>query len=585
MKNMMTVFILSFLVAFSVFAEELYEISSKTSLTLTRDQSVEFKMVAVNDDTRYTLLFYGQLNGAECIEDNRRMALTLQHRSNPNDKTYDFLPKMKLAFYDANQKLIAMKNQCSLPFKDRHKYSVTFYPPYGGKFMKLLIQAGGNTTSFKLDGMKFGKARDQGAINVNPVTDDSGLYDYSAWDRFASGASMIVNKNGKVGFNSAYGSTGIRFPLKPNTVYIANSSGESLGYAPTVLLRILDKNNDQIEETRIYATKESVKFTTPPNCTGAVIHVRSVILDQVRVQVEDTNVDDSEDHLGEIVTIPAGSFLMGSSYWDGFGGPEESPQHRVYLPTYQIGKYEVTRGEYRRFIEAGGYDDPNYWSGEGWKWKESDFIVYAGMNGKFRKVVRPNKEEKRSQPEHWEAEQEWIGHGYKHPVFIQTDQHPVVGVTYYEAEAYCKWAGGRLPTEAEWEKAASWDEQKKHANTWPWGDTWEPEYCNNPEDHNSAGGGYKVNQSAPVGSYPQGASPYGCMDMVGNAYEWVAGTAKSYPGNPEPFDHKGYHFVRGGCWDDGPSSVRCAYRGWYLPPNSGGVGPGDSDYIGFRVAR
>ena len=158
-------------------------------------------------------------------------------------------------------------------------------------------------------------------------------------------------------------------------------------------------------------------------------------------------------------------------------------------------------------------------------------------------------------------------------------------MTYYEAEAYCKWAGGRLPTEAEWEKAARWDQKNGHANTWPWGDTWDQEKCNNPEDHNPAGGGYKTNQSAPVGSYPNGASPYGCMDMVGNAYEWVADRAKSYPGNPEPFDHTGYHFVRGGCWDDGPLNVRCAYRGWYLPPSSGGVGPGDSDYIGFRIAR
>ena len=78
---------------------------------------------------------------------------------------------------------------------------------------------------------------------------------------------------------------------------------------------------------------------------------------------------------------------------------------------------------------------------------------------------------------------------------------------------------------------------------------------------------------------------YGCMDMVGNAYEWVADWAKLYPGNPKPLEHKGYHFVRGGCWDDGPFSVHCAYRGWYLPSSSGGVGPGDSDYIGFRVAH
>jgi iron(II)-dependent oxidoreductase len=303
------------------------------------------------------------------------------------------------------------------------------------------------------------------------------------------------------------------------------------------------------------------------------------------VQNKKTKTVESNDRLGEMVTIPAGSFLMGNNGREGFGGAEEFPQHSVYLPAYEIGKYEVKRGQYRRFMEAGGYDDPNYWSPEGWKWKESDVIVYAGLQGRVASTARQDKKEKRNQPERWDSEQEWIGHGYNHPVFIQTDDHPVVGVTYYEAEAYCKWAGGRLPTEAEWEKAARWDQGNQHANVWPWGDTWDPEKCNNPEDHNPAGGGYRTNQSAPVGSYTDGASPYGCMDMVGNAYEWVADWAKSYPGHSKPFEHMGYHFVRGGCWDDGPSSVRCAYRNWYLPPSSGGVGPGDSDYIGFRVAR
>lgn len=292
--------------------------------------------------------------------------------------------------------------------------------------------------------------------------------------------------------------------------------------------------------------------------------------------------------VGEMITIPAGKFLMGNKGNEGFDNPDELPQHRVDLPAYQIGKYEVTRGQYRKFIEAGGYKDPRHWSAEGWKWKQGNTIDYAGMNGNVTRVTRSADAPERNEPEHWAAEQEWIGHGHEHPRFTQTDEHPVVGVTYYEAEAYCKWAGGRLPTEAEWEKAARWDEKKQQANVFPWGDTWDPERCNNADDHNPAGGGYRTNQSAPVGSYPKGASPYGCMDMAGNAYEWVADWAKSYPSSPKPFDHTGrFHFVKGGCWDDGPFSVRCGYRGggWYLPPSSSGTGKGDSDYIGFRVAR
>jgi len=285
------------------------------------------------------------------------------------------------------------------------------------------------------------------------------------------------------------------------------------------------------------------------------------------------------DRLGELITIPEGGFTMGNKR----GPVEERPEHSVHLPTYQIGKYEVTRGEYRRFIEAGGYHDPKYWSPEGWVWKEGNVIVHAGMHGNVSYGARPASQGKRNAPDHWEAEQEWIGHDFKHPRFTQTDRHPVVGVTYYEAEAYCKWAGGRLPTEAEHEKAARWNGTNSHL--YPWGDTWDPEKSNNPDDHHPAGGGHRVNQSAPVGSYPAGASPYGCLDMVGNAYEWIADQARSYPGNPKPFDHAGYHFVKGGCWDDGPFSVRCAYRGWYLPPGSSGTGPGDSDYMGFRVAR
>jgi iron(II)-dependent oxidoreductase len=293
-----------------------------------------------------------------------------------------------------------------------------------------------------------------------------------------------------------------------------------------------------------------------------------------------------DDRLGEMVTVAAGTFLMGSTGSEQFFTIEELPQHAVYLPTYEISKCMVTRRQFRRFLEAGGYRDPRYWSVDGWKWNESDVIVHARMHGKVFETTRPDSDQPRRQPEHWEPQQEWFGHGFAHPRFVQTDDHPVVGVTYYEAEAYCAWAGARLPTEAEWEKAARWDEATQHARIWPWGDVWDPDRCNNAEDHSAAGGGYQTNQSAPVGSYPNGASPYGCLDMAGNGYEWVSSWATSYPGSTQPFDHTGaYRYIRGACWDDGASSCRCAGRVWYAPPAASGTDPSDSDYLGFRCAR
>ena len=144
--------------------------------------------------------------------------------------------------------------------------------------------------------------------------------------------------------------------------------------------------------------------------------------------------ENESPRLGEMIAIPAGSFLMGNNGAEPFSTDSELPQRRIDLPTYEIGRYEVTHGEYRKFMKADGYDDPGYWSEEGWKWKEQ-----AG----------------RKEPAQWATEREWVGHGYGPHRFTQTDKHPVVGVTYYEAEAYCKWAGGRLPTEAEWEKAVA----------------------------------------------------------------------------------------------------------------------------------
>ena len=195
-----------------------------------------------------------------------------------------------------------------------------------------------------------------------------------------------------------------------------------------------------------------------------------LILSAITATAEDTPspaaTSDHESRLGVLITIPAGPFLMGNNGKEPFSAAAELPQHEVDVAAFQIGKYEVTRGEYRRFIKGGGYDNSSYWSDDGWAWKQ--------------KVNR-------TEPAQWAAEQSWVGHGYGPHQFTQTDKHPVVGVTYFEAEAYCKWAGGRLPTEAEWEKAARWT--GTNANVFPWGDEWDPEKCNHLKDSNPAGGG------------------------------------------------------------------------------------------------
>lgn len=267
----------------------------------------------------------------------------------------------------------------------------------------------------------------------------------------------------------------------------------------------------------------------------------------------------------EMVSIPAGSFVMGNPDASARGdknrwGSDGFPQHSVTLSAYSIGKYEVTRAQYRKFIEAGGYSNEAYWSKIGWRWKSG---------------------ERRTEPKDWAAVKT-AGDGSS---FTQTDKHPVIGVTYHEAEAFCNWAGGHLPTEAQWERAACWNASTKHANVYPWGDTWDFEKCNNYEDHNPAAGGFHSNQTAPVGSYPEGASSSGCQDMAGNASEWCldwydeAYYSQSPTRDPQGPAYGNYRVLRGGeNLLDAGIYFRCSSR-YKCDPFS------CQYFSGFRLAR
>jgi iron(II)-dependent oxidoreductase len=177
------------------------------------------------------------------------------------------------------------------------------------------------------------------------------------------------------------------------------------------------------------------------------------------------------------VLIPAGPFLMGLPANDLLAEEHEKPQRRVDLSAFWIDVYPVTNGQYARFLDAGGYEAPRWWSAAGWEWKC------------HHQIDRPAQ---------------WGAAGWDGP------EQPAAGVSWYEADAYARWAGRRLPTDAEWEKAARGPDGRRY----PWGDAWPgPQLANF---------GMLIGRTTPVGLFPAGASPFGCQDMAGNVNNWVS---------------------------------------------------------------
>jgi gamma-glutamyl hercynylcysteine S-oxide synthase len=243
------------------------------------------------------------------------------------------------------------------------------------------------------------------------------------------------------------------------------------------------------------------------------------------------------------VLIPGGPFTMGTSA-EPWALDNERPAHAVTVPGFYLDTTPVTNAGYAEFIADGGYDDPRWWSPAGWDHRQK-----AGL----------------AAPLYWRRE----GSGWARARFGVTEPvppaEPVMHVCWYEAQAYAAWAGRRLPTEAEWEKAARHDPASGRSRRFPWGDE-DP----TPDRANL---GQRHLQPAPAGSYPQGASPAGALDMVGNVWEWTADEFKFYPGSSASLDDPKikadlkikpgvtYRVIRGGAFDGGQQHDG-SYRGF-----------------------
>jgi len=237
----------------------------------------------------------------------------------------------------------------------------------------------------------------------------------------------------------------------------------------------------------------------------------------------------------EMVYVPEGAFLMGSNS----GADDEKPEHIVFLDAFWIDRYEVTNAQFAAFLNAQGN-------------QSEGGVIWLDANDEDACITQSGGE--------WVPDSDY-------------DDHPVVEESWYGAQAYCEWVGGRLPTEAEWEKAARGVDGRRY----PWGE--ESPTCSLAQFSGCLG------ETVPVGSFPNGASPYGALDMAGNVWEWVADWYdENYYINSSISNPKGglkggsYRIHRGGSWYFKERNLRASNRYWLYPVIT-------SYNLGFRCVR
>ena len=263
-----------------------------------------------------------------------------------------------------------------------------------------------------------------------------------------------------------------------------------------------------------------------------------------------SDIEANDNYLLGDAEIPGGKFTLGSSTAQGFVFDNERLAHEVEIGPFAISKTAVTNSEFQNFVEDGGYKRSELWSTAGWDWRRS---------------------ERAEHPIYWrrEGNEGWLRRNFDQ--WVALDQHlPVINVNWHEANAYCRWADRRLPTEAEWEMAASAEPTPRgqglatHKRRYPWGDD-----LPTPERANLD---WRAMGCVPVDALAEGDSGWGCRQMIGNVWEWTSTDFKPYPGfvagpykeysAPWFGDHK---VLRGGCWATRSRLIHNSYRNFYTP--------------------
>jgi len=327
---------------------------------------------------------------------------------------------------------------------------------------------------------------------------------------------------------------------------------DSAGYNQDYFLNLV-LLHEQMHDEAITYTRQTLSYPAPAIAALNEIHVAKQV----------APLPQTHHYLRSDAEIPGGKLTLGSHRKHGFTFDNERLAHEVEIAPFAISTTAVCNSEFQQFVEDGGYKRSDFWSDEGWQWR-----------------IRVKAEH----PVYWRQEENgrWLRRNFDKWVALD-ERLPVIHVNWHEANAYCRWAHRRLPTEAEWEMAASLEPSasgrglSEYKRAFPWGD--------DPPTRERANLDWRGLGCVPVDALPSGDSAFGCRQMIGNVWEWTSSDFQPYPGfvagpykeYSEPWfaNHK---VLRGGCWVTRSRLIHNSYRNFY-PPDRRDV------WAGFRTCR
>lgn len=368
--------------------------------------------------------------------------------------------------------------------------------------------------------------------------------------RHLEGAKPILD-----GSDSIYDSFNVSYRLRWDHAY--PSRQKTLQYVSEVLERSIGRLGGGASSDRdayFYTLAALHEDMHAENLTMILASLRYPLPELSQFDAACANPPADESWIPHDVAVPGGTFLLGATRDEPFVFDNEKWAHEVSVPAFRIGAAAVTNADFRAFADDGGYRRRELWTARGWD---------------FRRRSRVEK------PFFWVREgNEWLERSFDRLLPLRP-WHPIAGVSFYEAEAYCKWAKRRLPGEAEWEMAASFDPRTGTKRRFPWGE--------HPPRPDQANLDYRAGGTVDVRALAAGDSALGCRQMIGNVWEWVAGTFSPYPGFVcDPYKEYSQPYfgtkkvLRGGAWTTRSRLIRNTWRNFFMPQRR-------NLYAGFRT--